>query len=41
MSKKKSSQGKGNGASAKGGGMKQQFARGTPTVRRPPRHQGR
>jgi len=39
MSKKKSSQGKGNGA-PKSGSPKSQL-KGAPTVRRPPRHQGR
>ncbi len=42
MSKKKSSNGKGNGGSAKGG-AKQSFSnsKGTPMSRRPPRQPGR
>jgi hypothetical protein len=40
MSKKKSSNGKGSGGSAKGG-MKQSFSKSTPMSRRPPRQPGR
>ncbi|HEX5690296.1 MAG TPA: hypothetical protein VFX76_09860 [Roseiflexaceae bacterium] len=41
MSKKQSSGGKPSKQNSKNGGAKQQFARGTPMSRRPPRQPGR